>query len=127
MILGTGIDIVETSRIAQALERYGDRFAKRIYTPGEIRYCEEFKNRAERYAARFAAKEAGFKALGTGWREGVRWLDVEVRHHPSGKPDLILHGRAGEMAAQLGVSRIAISISHGDRFAIAMVIFEGQE
>src|SRR5205809_1492537 len=85
MIVGTGVDITETARIEQALERHGDRFSRRIFTPLEIEYCERFKNKAERYAARFAAKEAAFKALGTGWRNGVRWLDVEVRNLPSGK------------------------------------------
>ena len=124
MIVGTGVDIVETSRIEQALERHGGRFSKRLYTPDEIAYCEGFKNRAERFAARFAAKEAAFKALGTGWRNGVRWLDVEVTHLPSGKPELVLRGRAQELAGQLGVTRTAVSISHSDRYAVAQVIFE---
>ena len=124
MIVGTGVDIVDTPRIAQALERYGERFSKRLYSPAEIAYCEKFKNRAERYAARFAAKEAAFKALGTGWRDGVRWLDVEVTRLPSGKPELVLSGRAGELARALGVTRTAVSISHSDRYAIAQVIFE---
>ncbi len=124
MILGTGVDIVETPRIQQALERHGERFSKRLYTPGEIAYCEKFKNKAERYAARFAAKEATFKALGTGWREGVRWLDVEVTHQPSGKPELLLTGRAEQLARQLGVTRTAVSISHADRYVVAQVIFE---
>ncbi len=124
MILGTGVDIVETPRIQQALERHGERFSKRLYTPREIAYCEKFKNKAERYAARFAAKEAAFKALGTGWREGVRWLDVEVTHQPSGKPELLLTGRAEQLARQLGVTRTAVSISHADRYVVAQVIFE---
>ncbi len=124
MIVGTGVDIVDTPRIRQAFERYGERFSKRLYTPGEIAYCEKFKNKAERYAARFAAKEAAFKALGTGWREGVRWLDVEVRHLPSGKPELLLSGRAGELARQMGVTRSAVSISHTDGYVVAQVIFE---
>ncbi len=124
MIVGTGVDIVDTPRIRQAFERYGERFSKRLYTPGEIAYCEKFKNKAERYAARFAAKEATFKALGTGWREGVRWLDVEVRHLPSGKPELLLSGRAGELARQMGVTRAAVSISHTDGYVVAQVIFE---
>jgi len=124
MIVGTGVDIVEIPRIEQALNRYGERFSRRVYTPGEIAYCENFKNQAERYAARFAAKEAAFKALGTGWREGVRWLDVEVKHQPSGKPELLLNGRAGEIARELGVTRSAVSISHADRYVVAQVIFE---
>jgi holo-[acyl-carrier protein] synthase len=124
MIVGTGVDIAETARLEQALERHGERFVKRLYTPREIAYCERFKNRAERYAARFAAKEAAFKALGTGWAEGVRWLDVEITHQPSGKPELALTGRAEELARQLGVTRAAVSISHSDRYVVAQVILE---
>ena len=89
MIVGTGVDIMETSRVEEALQKHGERFAKRVCTPAEIAYCGKFKNQAERLAARFAAKEAAFKALGTGWREGVRWVDVEITHSPSGKPELI--------------------------------------
>jgi holo-[acyl-carrier protein] synthase len=124
MIVGTGVDITETARIEQALQRHGERFSKRLYTPREIAYCEQFKNRAERFAARFAAKEAAFKALGTGWREGVRWLDAEVTHQPSGKPELVLTGRAAEIARALGVTRTAVSLSHSNHYAIAQVIFE---
>jgi holo-[acyl-carrier protein] synthase len=127
MIVGTGVDIVETLRIAQALKRHGERFSKRVYTPAEIAYCERFKNQAERYAARFAAKEAAFKALGTGWRDGVRWLDVEVTHLPSGKPELVLSGRAQELACELGVKCTAVSISHSDRYVVAQVIFESDD
>lgn len=124
MIVGTGVDIAETSRIEQIIESHGERFSKRIYTPAEIEYCERFKNKAERYAARFAAKEAAFKALGTGWREGIRWLDVEVTHLPSGKPELVLTGRALEIARQLGVTRASVSISHSDRYVVAQVVME---
>lgn len=124
MIVGTGIDIAQTARIEKAMERHGQRFSKRLYTPGEIAYCEQFKNKAERYAARFAAKEAAFKALGTGWREGVRWLDVEVTHLPSGKPELRLSGRAGDLARELGVTRSAISLSHSNDYVVAQVILE---
>jgi holo-[acyl-carrier protein] synthase len=121
------VDIAESSRIEQSLERHGERFTKRVFTPAEIAYCEKFKNRAERYAARFAAKEAAFKALGTGWADGVRWLDVEVIHQPSGKPELVLSGRAQEIARQLGVTRLSVSISHSDRYVVALVIFEGDD
>ncbi len=127
MICGTGVDIAETSRIERSLERHGERFAKKIFTSAEIAYCERFKNRAERYAARFAAKEAAFKALGTGWREGIRWLDLEVVHQPSGKPELVLTGRAQEVARELRVTRMSISISHSDRYVVALVVFEGDE
>jgi holo-[acyl-carrier protein] synthase len=115
---------METSRIEEALEKHGERFAKRICTPAEIAYCEKFQNRAERLAARFAAKEAAFKALGTGWREGVRWVDVEITHLASGKPVLVLRGRAEEIARRLGVTRTSVSISHSDRYVVAQVIFE---
>ncbi len=124
MIVGTGIDIAETARIEQALARHGERFARRVFTEGEIAYCEQFKNKAERYAARFAAKEAAFKALGTGWREGVTWRDVEVTHQPSGKPELRLSGRAEERARQQGVAWMSVSLSHSDRYVVAQVIFE---
>ena len=124
MIVGTGVDIAETSRLEATLERYGERFKKKVFTPEEITYCDRFKNRAERYAARFAAKEAAFKALGTGWGRGVRWLDVEITHLPSGKPELILTGRALEVAGELGVTRRSVSISHSDRYVVAHVILE---
>ncbi|MEJ2007567.1 MAG: holo-ACP synthase [Acidobacteriota bacterium] len=124
MTVGTGIDIAETERIQQALERHGERFSRKIFTPSEIAYCERFKNRAERYAARFAAKEAAFKALGTGWAKGVRWLEVEVTHHVSGKPELLLSGRAHQVAEELGVTRALISISHANRYVVAQVILE---
>ena len=124
MIIGTGVDIMETARFEDAVRKHGARFAQRVCTPAEIAYCEKFKNPAERLAARFAAKEAAFKALGTGWREGVRWVDVEVTHAPSGKPVLILRGRAEEIARRMGVTRSAVSISHSDRYVVAQVIFE---
>jgi holo-[acyl-carrier protein] synthase len=127
MIVGTGVDIAEISRLEEGLERHGERFTKRLFTPAEVAYCERFKNRGERYAARFAAKEAAFKALGTGWGAGVRWLDVEVTHQPSGKPELVLTGRAQEVARGLGVTRMAVSISHSDRYVVAQVIFEGDD
>lgn len=124
MIVGTGVDIAETSRIEQVFDRHGERFSRRVYTPEEIAYCEQFKNKAERYAARFAAKEAAFKALGTGWRNGIHWLDVEVTHLPSGKPELALRGRAEEIAREMGVTRTSVSISHSDRYVVAQVILE---
>lgn len=124
MTVGTGIDIAETQRIEQALERHGERFSRRVFTPSEIAYCEKFKNKAERYAARFAAKEAAFKALGTGWARGIRWLDIEISHQPSGKPELLLTGRAQELAEQLGVTHAVVSISHANRYVVAQVILE---
>ena len=127
MIVGTGVDIAETARIEQGLERHGERFIKRVFTPAEIAYCEKFKNPAERFATRFAAKEAAFKALGTGWRKGIRWLDVEITQQPSGKPELILTGRAQEVARELRVTRMSVSLSHSDRNVVAVVIFESDD
>jgi holo-[acyl-carrier protein] synthase len=124
MIVGTGIDIAEVPRIQQSIERFGDRFLQRIYTAGEIRYCDSKVNRAERYAARFAAKEAAMKALGTGWSHGVRWRDCEVVRLPSGRPTISFHGKAGEIAARLGVKNAALSLSHTAEQAIAQVILE---
>src|SRR5438445_6794887 len=98
MILGTGIDLVDVGRIERALEAHGARFVERIFTPAEREYCERHKNRAERYAARFAAKEAGMKALGTGWRRGIRWQDLEVRRQPGGRPTLNFAGAAADIA-----------------------------
>ena len=124
MIVGTGVDIIEIARFGEALRKHGERFSNRVCTPAEIAYCEKFKNPAERLAARFAAKEAAFKALGTGWRDGLRWVDVEITHSASGKPELILRGRAEEIARRMGVTRTAVSISHSDQYAVAQVIFE---
>ncbi len=124
MIVGTGIDIAEVPRIRQTIARFGDRFVQRIYTPGEIRYCDSKANRVERYAARFAAKEAAMKALGTGWSRGVRWRDCEVARQPGARPTIIFHGRAGEVAARLGVKNASLSISHTAEQAIAQVILE---
>jgi holo-[acyl-carrier protein] synthase len=124
MIVGTGIDIAEVPRIRHSIERFGDRFLKRIYTEGEMRYCDSKANRMERYAARFAAKEAAMKALGTGWSHGVRWRDCEVARMPGGRPTMKFHGRAGEIAEKLGVKNAALSISHTEEQAIAQVILE---
>jgi holo-[acyl-carrier protein] synthase len=124
MIVGTGIDIAEVPRIAEAIERFGERFLRRIFTAGEIRYCDSKANRVERYAARFAAKEAAMKALGTGWNHGVRWRDCEVVRMTGGRPTLTFHGKAGEFAAKLGVSNIALSLTHTKEQAMAQVILE---
>ena len=125
MILGTGVDLAEVGRIRAAIERYGPRFIDRIYTPAEIAYVERKANRFERYAGRFAAKEAGMKAIGTGWRRGVRWQDFEVSNLPSGRPTLKLHGEAAHIAAELGVKVISLSITHTADLGMAHVILEG--
>ena len=124
MILGVGTDLAETDRIRKAVERYGTRFLNRVYTVGEIAYVESKANRWERYAARFAAKEAGMKAIGTGWRGGVRWRDFEVANAPSGRPDLKLDGVAAEVAARMGARRVSLSLTHTAALAMAVVILE---
>ena len=124
MIVGTGIDIAEVPRIREVIERHGERFLKRVFTDGEIQYCESKANRVERYAARFAAKEAGMKAIGTGWNHGVRWRDLEVARKPGGRPTLVLHGKAAEFAAKLGATNIALSLTHTAEQAMAQVILE---
>jgi holo-[acyl-carrier protein] synthase len=123
MILGSGVDLCEVPRIEAAIARYGSRFLNRIFTPGEIAYADRKANRFERYAARFAAKEAGMKALGTGWH-GVSWQDFEVVNLPSGRPTLNFHGKAAEIAGKLGVEHVALSITHTKDQALAMVILE---
>jgi len=113
MIVGTGVDLAEVPRIRASIERFGARFIERIYTPAEIAYVERKANRWERYAARFAAKEAGMKAIGTGWRHGVRWQDFEVANLPSGKPTLRLHGVARAWLKTGRPQRFAIAHTHG--------------
>ena len=125
MIVGIGIDLAEVDRIRAAIERHGARFIDRIYTPAETAYVERKANRYERYAARFAAKEAGMKAIGTGWKRGVRWQDFEVANLPSGRPTLKLHGEAARIAGRLGVKAISLSITHTAELGMAHVILEG--
>ena len=125
MILGNGIDLAEVDRIQASIERFGEKFIERIYTRREIAYVERKANRYERYAARFAAKEAGMKAIGTGWRHGVRWQDFEVTNLPSGRPTLTLHGVAAQVAARLGVTSISLSLTHTAQYGMAFVILEG--
>jgi holo-[acyl-carrier protein] synthase len=124
MILGTGLDLAEVPRIRASIERFGARFTRRVYTAAEIAYVERKANRYERYAARFAAKEAGMKAIGTGWRRGVTWHDFEVANLASGKPMLRLDGVAARIAAELGVRRISLSLTHTAELGMAHVILE---
>jgi holo-[acyl-carrier protein] synthase len=124
MIVGTGVDLAEVPRIRASIERFGARFIERIYTAAEIAYVERKANRYERYAARFAAKEAGMKAIGTGWRQGVRWQDFEVANLPSGKPTLRLHGVAARVADRLGVRNVSLSLTHTAELGMAHVILE---
>ncbi|HTR48547.1 MAG TPA: holo-ACP synthase [Verrucomicrobiae bacterium] len=125
MIVGSGLDIAEIDRMEAAISRRGAALLERVFTADEIAYCERHKNRYERYAARFAVKEAAMKALGTGWSRGVRWRDIEVTRERSGKPGLRLAGVAREIADRLGVKQIAVSITHSGNLALAQVIFEG--
>ena len=125
MIVGTGVDIAEVGRIKAAVERFGGRFLKRVFTPAEVRYCMGKLNAAERLAARFAAKEAGMKAIGTGLRHGVTWQDVEVLRLPGQRPILKFSGKAAEFADRLGCKRTHLSLSHTKEQAIAYVILEG--
>ncbi len=126
MIVGTGIDVCEIGRVRQAVERHGDRFLRRIFTAAELGYCQGKRHSAvESLAARFAAKEATAKALGTGIASGLRWQDIEVVRPPDGRPTLVLHGAAAERAAAMGVTAMHLSLSHGQAIAIASVVLEG--
>jgi holo-[acyl-carrier protein] synthase len=124
MIVGSGIDLVEIARIQQSTERFGKRFLDRVYTAGEQAYCLRKRNSAESLAARFAAKEAGAKALGTGISRGVSWLEIEVIREPGGRPTIRFHGRAGELAGRMGVAHIALSITHTATLSMASVVLE---
>lgn len=119
--LAVGVDMVEIPRIARAIERWGERFLRRVYTVDEIAHC---RGRVPELAARFAAKEAVSKALGVGiwWRDGIGWTDAEVRPDRLGKPEVVLHGRARERAEVLELRHWAISLSHTEEHAIAMVV-----
>src|SRR5947209_8531022 len=123
-IVGTGIDICEVARVREAIDRFGQRFLKRVFTPAEREYCETKRNRIERYAARFAAKEAAMKAIGTGLRRGVTWQDFEVGREAGGRPTILIKGKASEFAAKLGMKRAALSITHTKEQAMAQVILE---
>jgi holo-[acyl-carrier protein] synthase len=124
LIVGLGLDIAEIDRIEAAITRHGAPILERLYTPAEVAYCESHRNKFERYAGRFAAKEAVMKALGTGWRRGVRWRDIEIIRKPSGKPSLALKGAAKRIADGLGVKNISVTITHSGNLALAEVIFE---
>jgi holo-[acyl-carrier protein] synthase len=124
MVVGSGIDLVEIERIHASVERFGQRFLDRIFTPAEQAYCLRKRKSAESLAARFAAKEAAAKALGTGISRGINWLEIEVFREPSGRPTLQFHGRAAEIAAGLGVAHVSVSLTHGADLAMATVILE---
>jgi len=115
-----GVDLAEVGRIRAAIERHGETFLRRVYTVAEREYCERFRNKYERFAGRFAAKEAAMKALGTGWR-GVAFREISVRRDPRGKPRLELSGRALERAERLRVRSMEVSITHTADVAAAVV------
>jgi holo-[acyl-carrier protein] synthase len=126
-ILGTGTDIVECLRIAQMIERHGELFLTRVYTDQEIEYCTARKAATQHYAGRWAAKEAVLKALGTGWRRGISWRDIEIRTGRNGSPSVILTGGARDVMEQAGIRRLHVTISHCRCHAVAYVVAEGDE
>ncbi|MBA2269201.1 MAG: holo-ACP synthase [Chthoniobacterales bacterium] len=123
-VLGVGVDIVETARIDHSLERFGERFLHRVFTTGEIEYCQSMKFPARHFAARFAAKEAASKAFSTGIGKSMGWRDVDVHRQESGQPFVVLEGGAKEMAAARGVVNVWISLSHTDHHAVATIVLE---
>lgn len=125
MIVAIGIDLVEITRIEEVFARRAERFRDRVFAEGEISYCERRASKFASYAARFAAKEAVMKALGTGWSDGVGWKDIEVVSGSSGAPALQLHGRAFERLNEIGATKVHLSLTHSGNLAIAQVILEG--
>lgn len=126
-IIGIGTDIIEVLRIAQMIERHGELFINRVYTPDEIRYCQSRKMATQHFAGRWAAKEAILKAIGTGWRRGISWRDVEVLSAQGGQPTVALHDGALDVAQRLGIEEVLISISHCRSHATAHAVAQGDE
>jgi holo-[acyl-carrier protein] synthase len=124
MVLGLGTDLIEIERIQVSMDRFGERFLERVFTAGEIAYCMRKRQSAESFAARFAAKEAGAKALGTGISRGVSWKEIEVRREMGQRPTLHFSGRAGELAKAMGVRRVQLTLSHSRTVAIAVAVVE---
>lgn len=127
VVVGIGTDIIECSRIRRMLDRHGEHFLNRVFTSREITYCQMHKHRVERFAGRFAAKEAILKCLGTGWQKGISWLDVEVHNEAGGRPVVSLGGEAREHAVRLRISDIHISILHCREYATAYALAVGKE
>jgi holo-[acyl-carrier protein] synthase len=126
-VLGIGVDLVENTRIQHSLDRFGERFLQRVFTPGEIEYSQSMKFPARHLAARFAAKEAVSKAFGTGIGKAMGWKDIDVHRKPSGEPFVVLEGGAKKLAEERGVARISITLSHTEHHAMAMVVLETRD
>ena len=124
-IIGIGTDITECLRIARMIERYGELFINRVYTPTEITYCQSRAQATQHFTGRWAAKEAILKALGTGWRRGIAWRDIEIRNQPSGRPEVAVRGGAKEVVEQLGITKLLVSISHCRTHATAYALALG--
>ena len=124
MIIGIGVDIVEIKRMRKAMERSKERFLLRLFTSDEQQYCNGYRDPVPHFAARFAAKEAVFKALGTGWAKGVTWLDVEVQKEQQEAPRIALQGEAQKLCMAKGASNVHLSLSHSDQWVVAMVVLE---
>lgn len=124
-VIGIGTDITEIDRIADMIARHGDLFLTRVYTPLEIEYCSTRKAEHQHFAGRWAAKEAVLKAIGTGWARGIRWVDVEVRNEPGGKPEIVLAGGAKKVCQRLGIDQVLVSISHCRAYATAYAVAVG--
>ncbi|MBI2901582.1 MAG: holo-ACP synthase [Planctomycetes bacterium] len=125
MIIGVGIDLVEVERFKAVMRRRGERFLERIFTAGERKYCEGKMHRLAHYTARFAAKEAILKALGTGWSGGIHWTDIEVVHEGTGAVSAKIGGPAGQVAKKKKIRKVHISITHSERYASAVAVAEG--
>ena len=121
-VIAHGVDMVDCKRLSEAISQHGERFLRRVFTPLELGYCQGKKREIEHLAGRFAAKEAVLKVLGTGWRDGISWTEIEVRNIPSGQPKVHLSGRCRQIADELGLAEILISISHIETHAIASAI-----
>ena len=125
-VLGIGVDMVEVERIQHSLDRFGERFMKRVFTEVEIAYCQSMKFPARHFAARFAAKEAVSKAFGTGIGKAMGWKDIDVHRKPSGEPFVVLDGGAKKLAEERKVSKVSITLSHTEHHAMAMIVVEGE-
>ncbi len=125
MIIGVGVDIVDVDRVRRAVERHGERFLRRVYSSEEVKYCRESRHSDQRFATRFAAKEAVLKALGIGWQGGTSFTDIEVSRDARGAPSVTLYGQSRKISRDLGVCRIHISLSHTETHAMAYAVAEG--